>query len=212
VHSNVGGGYPDDSLAHIPLYWIMKEAEAVGLKFRTATNANRALNADPDMVVFQKWLRDKDGRLYDSRNGLGGYYRYGPRHIADLDHMNLSRNPGDIVDIDRPKIHETAINRAKAGAHRYAPIGIPQEYEVLTDAGYVPQSTLESPADAERRCAIQESIWNLVWRRRVIYFATRGYRSRAAMNDQRSEAAAALRVLCFRSDAVRAMDQLQAWL
>jgi len=27
------------------------------------------------------------------------------------------------------------------------------------------------------------------------------------MNDQRSEAAAALRVLCSRSDAVRAMDQ-----
>jgi uncharacterized protein (DUF2235 family) len=89
VHSNVGGGYPDDSLAHIPLYWIMKEAEGVGLKFKTATNPNPADNADPDMVVFQKWLRDKDGRLYDSRNGLGGYYRYGPRKIEDLNNMKL---------------------------------------------------------------------------------------------------------------------------
>ena len=42
VHSNVGGGYPDNSLAHIPLYWIMKSAEATGLKFKTATSA------DPD--------------------------------------------------------------------------------------------------------------------------------------------------------------------
>jgi hypothetical protein len=38
VHSNVGGGYPDDSLAHIPLFWIMKEAEARGLKFKTTPN------------------------------------------------------------------------------------------------------------------------------------------------------------------------------
>lgn len=26
VHSNVGGGYPDDSLAYVPLYWMMNEA------------------------------------------------------------------------------------------------------------------------------------------------------------------------------------------
>src|ERR1700730_845559 len=26
VHSNVGGGYPDDTLAMVPLYWMMTEA------------------------------------------------------------------------------------------------------------------------------------------------------------------------------------------
>ena len=31
-----------------------------------------------------KGERDKDGRLYDSRKGLGSYYRYGPRKISDL--------------------------------------------------------------------------------------------------------------------------------
>ena len=172
VHSNVGGGYPDDSLAHIPLYWIMKEAEGVGLKFKTATSPNPAEKADPDMVVFQKWLRDKDGRLYDSRNGLGGYYRYGPRKIEDLNNMRFSSRAGDEVSIKTPKIHETAINRAKAGAHRYAPIGIPQAYDVLTDAGLVGQNTVETAPDAVTRCAKQESIWNVVWRRRIIYFAT----------------------------------------
>jgi Uncharacterized alpha/beta hydrolase domain (DUF2235) len=172
VHSNVGGGYPDDSLAHIPLYWIMKSAEATGLKFKTATSANPEQRADPDMVVFQKWLRDKDGRLYDSRNGLGGYYRYGPRKIADLNNMKLSRRRGDEVSIGQPKIHETAISRAQAGAHRYAPIGIPQTYDVLTDNGIVGQSALESAEAAVERCRKQEGIWNVVWRRRVIYFAT----------------------------------------
>ena len=38
VHSNVGGGYPDDSLAHIPLYWIMTEAQSRGLAFKTSPN------------------------------------------------------------------------------------------------------------------------------------------------------------------------------
>ena len=40
----------------------------------------------------------------------------------------------------------------------------------------------------------------------------RGFRSRAPGDNQRPEAVAALRIPCFRSDAVRAMDQLQAWL
>jgi hypothetical protein len=172
VHSNVGGGYPDDSLAHIPLYWIMREAEAAGLKFKTASSTNPDDNADPDMVQVQKWQRDKDGRLYDSRNGLGGYYRYGPRKIADLNHMKLSRRAGDEVFIRTPKIHATALNRAMAGAHRYAPIGIPKDYDVLTDNGLVDQDTIESPAAAELRCRKQEDIWNVVWRRRIIYFAT----------------------------------------
>jgi hypothetical protein len=172
VHSNVGGGYPDDSLAHIPLYWIIKSAEAAGLKFKTATSTNPDENAAPDMVVFQKWLRDKDGRLYDSRNGLGGYYRYGPRKIADLNNMRLSRRSGDEVSIEIPKIHESAISRAKAGAHRYAPIGIPGKYDVLTDNGLVSQNTVETPEAAAARCVRQEDIWNVVWRRRVLYFAT----------------------------------------
>jgi hypothetical protein len=28
VHSNVGGGYPDDSLSQVSLYWMMREAKA----------------------------------------------------------------------------------------------------------------------------------------------------------------------------------------
>src|SRR3979411_1692614 len=122
VHSNVGGGYPDDSLAHIPLYWIMKEAQANGLRFKTAPN--KPNDPDPDMMVFTEWRRDKDGRLYDSRNGTGGYYRYGPRKIQDLSHMRFSLRKTDFVDNSPPVIHETAINRARKGAHRYAPIGI----------------------------------------------------------------------------------------
>ena len=170
VHSNVGGGYADDSLAHIPLYWIMKEAQARGLSFKTAPNLPN--DPDPDMMVFTEWRRDKDGRLYDSRNGTGGYYRYGPRKIEDLSHMRFSLRKSDYVDNNPPVIHETAINRARVGAHRYAPIGIPKAYTVMTDTGIKPQATYETPAQAKKRCDAQESVWNVVWRRRFIYFIT----------------------------------------
>lgn len=170
VHSNVGGGYPDDSLAYIPLYWIMNEAQARGLNFKTSPNTPN--NPDPDMMVHTEWSRDKDGRLYDSRNGLGGYYRYGPRKIDDLSHMRFSLRKDDFVDNNPPIIHETAITRARIGAHRYAPIGIPGVYQVMTDDGVQQQADFESEAAANARCQAQEGIWNHVWRRRFIYFIT----------------------------------------
>jgi hypothetical protein len=170
VHSNVGGGYPDDSLAYIPLYWIMTEAESRGLAFKT--KPNKPDDPDPDMMVHARWRRDKDGRLYDSRNGLGGYYRYGPRKIEDLNHMKFSRREHDFVDNDTTIIHETAIQRAITGAHRYAPIGIPASYQVMSDTGIRPQSDYEQSVAVTERCEGQKFIWNQVWRRRVIYFIT----------------------------------------
>ena len=170
VHSNVGGGYPDDSLAYIPLYWIITEAASRGLAFKT--KLNKPDDPDPDMLVHVRWRRDKDGRLYDSRNGLGGYYRYGPRKIEDLNHMRFSRREHDFVDNDTTIIHETAIQRAISGAHRYAPIGIPTSYEVMNETGIRPQSDYETSASVIERCQGQEYIWNQVWRRRVIYFVT----------------------------------------
>ena len=55
VHANVGGGYPDDSLAQIPLYWIMQEAKVCGLRFKPA---NPEAIADPEMARHMAWLRE----------------------------------------------------------------------------------------------------------------------------------------------------------
>ena len=41
VHSNVGGGYPDDSLAHVSLTWILSEARQRGLTLKAAPGADR---------------------------------------------------------------------------------------------------------------------------------------------------------------------------
>src|ERR1700681_534085 len=57
MHGNVGGGYPDDAVAFVPLYWILEEAKKCGLTFKVAPDA------DPHAI---KWIRsseDKDGRL-----------------------------------------------------------------------------------------------------------------------------------------------------
>src|SRR6266446_5472669 len=169
VHSNVGGGYPDDSLAQVPLTWIMHEAAKTGLKFKQPPKA--AL----DTVSVAEAASDKDGRLYDSRSGLSGYYRYGPRKVYDLCHMRLSRNPDDKVEIELPKIHESVFGRIEVGAHLYAPIGLPREYAVVSSTGIVNRrrpGVGEIDARRDIRCKGQEQVWNLVWKRRVIYFLT----------------------------------------
>ncbi len=169
VHSNVGGGYPDDSLAQVPLTWMMHEAEKTGLKFKQPPKA------ELDAVSVVESASDKDGRLYNSRSGVGGYYRYGPRKVHDLCHMKLSRNPDDKVEIDLPKIHESVFGRIEVGAHLYAPIGLPREYAVVSSAGMVNRRRLgagETDDQRDIRCQGQEQVWNLVWKRRAIYFLT----------------------------------------
>ena len=167
VHSNVGGGYPDDRLAYVPLYWMMREAGKCGLKFK-------APPLDPDAFVRAKSSRDKDGRLYDSRQGLGGYYRYGPRKIADLSHAKFSNVKGDAVAIDVPKIHESAFNRIRSG-NVYAPIGLPAKYAVVDEDEKVrvgAANRYETTQQAKARSVAQEHVWNTVWKRRVVYFLT----------------------------------------
>lgn len=170
VHSNVGGGYPDDSLARVPLCWIMSEAARCGLRLKCTPDA------DPDAILSAKSAADKDGRLYDSRQGLGGYYRYGPRKIYDLCHTRLSRREKDEVTVDLPKIHESAFRRTFNGAHAYAPIGFPERYAVVLDeTGEIvsgEKNPFEKPAQAAARAKAQERVWDLVWARRVVYFAT----------------------------------------
>jgi uncharacterized protein (DUF2235 family) len=171
VHANVGGGYPDDSLSHVPLYWIMNEARLCGLRFKVDPPA------DPDALRRAKSALDMDGRLYNSRHGLAGYYRYGPRKLQELCNMRLSlkKNTGNAVTIPEPKIHASVFKRIIHGAHAYAPIGLPERYAVVTDTGQIldnGSNPYETAIQAKVRSEVQEHVWNLVWRRRVVYFAT----------------------------------------
>jgi uncharacterized protein (DUF2235 family) len=183
VHANVGGGYPDDSLAQIPLYWIIQEARECGLKFKAA---------NPEAIAEIKEAQDKDGRLYDSRSGLASYYRYGPRRLSRLCNEVFSRTMDDAVLIKAPKIHDSVFKRIKNNAHVYAPIGIPHDYELIVtvsrpnspDADFridslpanAPPFTsdvYEWSKDAQARVlGERDTIWPLVYLRALLYFAT----------------------------------------
>ena len=90
-----------------------------------------------------------------------------------------------------PKIHDAVFGRIRTGAHFYAPIGFPADYEVVkstdpvvTYSGTGPtisnvastiepnSATIAEGAQASARHAAQEDIWDLVWRKRTIYFLT----------------------------------------
>ena len=103
MHANVGGGYPDDALANVSLSWILAEARQAGLVFKEFSDA------EPDALLSTDSAKDKDGRLYDSRSGLGGYYRYSPRKISDFyDAMRkAAETAGKPAGALVPKIHES---------------------------------------------------------------------------------------------------------
>ena len=71
AHSNVGGGYPKDAMSLVSLDWMMGQAEECGLRFTNGVRSNYQRDADVH------------GRLYDSRTGLGAFYRYAPRNLYE---------------------------------------------------------------------------------------------------------------------------------
>jgi uncharacterized protein (DUF2235 family) len=165
-HANVGGGYPDDSLAYVSLCWILDEATSCGLKLK------RQPFADPDAVVNARSERDKDGRFYDSRRGLRGYYRYAPRKISELCHV---RNKWYDVQVDIPKVHRSVFDRVTNSAYPYAPIGIPGKYEIVSDGGRIlspDEAEVEGAERAGARAEAQEVIWDIVWKRGALNLAT----------------------------------------
>ena len=157
VHSNVGGSYPDDSLAHVPLRWMADEACKQGLRLHD--------------IITEVWKArsDPNGPIYDSRRGLASYYRYNPRNIKRLTDDEFAN-----VTIARPKIHCSVFQRIAAGRDEYAPIVLPDRYAVVNEDGAIVEfdKTIETRAQAAERAAAQERVWDRVWLRRVLYFAT----------------------------------------
>jgi uncharacterized protein (DUF2235 family) len=175
THSNVGGGYPDDSIAQIPLIWILSEAKSCGLQFKLKADAN------PQTYGHPLTAQDKDGRIYDSRQGLGGYYRYGPRDIYEIGKDLLRRKHAKAhAKMALPRIHQSVLHRIENNAQSYAPKGLPALYEVVTADGQVlapgepipGQEGHETIDQAKARSHIQERTWNFIWLRRIVYFLT----------------------------------------
>ena len=169
MHANVGGGYPDDGLAHIPLAWMLGQVKDE-LKFKAPPLAQF------DEVKQLASVADKDGRMYDSRSGLGLLYRYCPRAIWNLSHVP-SPDAREAVTIERPKIHCSVLERMASKSSGYAPLGLPACYDVIDAHGKVlpTHSPLyEKSERAAARVNLQEAAWNYVWVGRWFYFGMLG--------------------------------------
>ncbi|MBU0498441.1 MAG: DUF2235 domain-containing protein [Gammaproteobacteria bacterium] len=147
VHSNVGGGYPKDEMAHVPLYWMMQKAEAVdggnGLLFLPELRAEAAGQGNPA------------GKIYDSRAGLAAYYRYKPRNLPEI--CKQAHAP--------VKLHPSIFQRVERFAEGYAPVIVPAEYEIEPGGGHH-----ANDQHRDLRLAAQEVADQVIWWRRGLYF------------------------------------------
>lgn len=187
MHSDVGGGYAQDGLSYVTLDWMMDRAEAYDLILR------------PDERDELREFADPFDRMNASRHGLAGYYRYKPRKLSDvccldpvkptilgdIRHMvrvisgapareaSAGKKPGAAVEQpSAPMIHESVFRRIAADLDGYAPIVLPETYRVTTKSGEVRSGLYEDPSQATARARRQEQVWNRVWLRRAVYFAT----------------------------------------
>lgn len=146
VHSNVGGGYPKQGLSLVPLVWMMREAEASGLRFVSSV---RELYAD---------LQNPNDKLYDSRAGLSGYYAYKPRDMASICRKYKAE----------PRIHISVLERIALGTGGYAPGNIARNPVIVSDHPALDTSTAASVVEsvfASRENYLQRARpWIGLWR------------------------------------------------
>ena len=114
AHANVGGGYPKQGLSLTAMHWLMTKAQNAGLRFI------------PDEYEYYRDHVNVDDKLYDPRAGLGVFYRWKPRDIAQL-----CRDNGVT-----PAIHLSVMERIAHGTEDYSPGNLPPEARiVITPAG-----------------------------------------------------------------------------
>jgi len=192
MHADVGGGYPDESLSYISLLWMMREAGAAGLRLL------------PEVVGRVQDLSTPFGPMHDSREGFGSYYRYQPRKISAFLHPRgdgskellnqtlILRDPVIGEKSFRPQgllmtchVHDSVIARIESGTDSYAPIALPENFDISPPpeppalSGTEERPPLVAAEVRERlkkvqkeRYIHQENAWNQVFIRRWIYFAT----------------------------------------
>ena len=153
VHANVGGGYPDDGLACTALDWMMRHAQASGLRFIRHQRTEIS------------WRRNPHGEDYDSRAGVAGYYRYGPRDVKSLCCDTLHK-----VEVPAVLVHVDAFDRIVNHRRGYAPVSLNRKFELTGgDPAQYPPAEMEMNAPDTDRLKLA---WDIVWWRRLAYFAT----------------------------------------
>ncbi len=127
MHSDIGGGYPDDANAMAPLTWMATEAAANGLVF------------DPATLSAHARRRFDAAAIHDSRLGFGQFYRYAPRMKMTCEGTGAA-----------PAIDPSVIRKIATGVDGYAPLNLPAD----TSVAGVESHSLQHNTDAARRTAV----------------------------------------------------------
>ena len=117
MHSDVGGSYNQTGLAYVTMEWMMERAGHHGLDF-----VDGALQEATDKS-------NAHGKLHDSREGFGIFFRYAPRNIEDL--CLADDGKGDRKINGPVKIHQSTIDRMDYATNRYAPGLLPLKFEIV---------------------------------------------------------------------------------
>ena len=154
VHSNVGGGYPRQGMSLVALDWMMTKAEAHGLRF-----------VEVDRLTY-KHHADVGDKLYDSRGGLGVFYRWLPRNVRKLCADNGVT----------PRVHRSVFERIARNTEGYVPGSVPPDPEVVSVsqpeaaravAKLVSNQHAGGPALLEREAGLGRigrwSYWLFIW-------------------------------------------------
>ncbi|MBY6241684.1 DUF2235 domain-containing protein [Methylosinus sp. Sm6] len=113
VHSNIGGGYADDSVAHTPLVWMLEEAQRLARDHAGA----EGLALTPGALDAFRATASSFAPLADSRAGLASLYRYDPRSLA----------PTPRWDFGPTIVHHSVAERMAEQSCNYAPVVLPAE-------------------------------------------------------------------------------------
>jgi hypothetical protein len=113
---------------------MMAKAEEAGLRFNCR-----------DRETYREHA-SVDDKLYDPRAGLGTFYRWKPRDIADICRCNKSP----------VRVHLSAIERIAHGVEHYAPENLPGNISVVT----TPPDRRQSPSLIQERAARVEAVCN----------------------------------------------------
>jgi uncharacterized protein (DUF2235 family) len=132
MHSDVGGGYPDNAVALDPLVWMADEARAAGLTF------------DGTLLDRYRDTRYPQALIHDSRAGFASFYRYTPRRTDEPEANGAA-----------PVLHPSAVAKMRFGANGYTPLILPERFDALVadDKAEAAPVPMRRDPEAQRRIA-----------------------------------------------------------
>jgi uncharacterized protein (DUF2235 family) len=191
MHADVGGGYADDALSYVSLFWMIEHAEQSGVRLL------------PDARQRIEQFRNTYGPLHDSRSGGGAFYRYQPRYISawvDFDPPRHFGNdttvqklahvrPGTGIfrdqTIDRARyrtrgflkdpirLHSSVVQRLRTATDGYGPNNLPPTFRIVggIDGVELPEE-MAYASEAERQAvrARMLELGDRIKLRRFFYF------------------------------------------